>query len=133
MRNKFLKKVNLLVYNVIIFCLSFLSFCKSKDLYESKNLESNLEFLEGRASFERNCVTCHGEKGRGDGIVSNMLMPRPLNFKFPANRWKNGNTLESVEKTLFEGIKGSLKVSYKHLGEKEVKQLAKYVVYLSEN
>jgi mono/diheme cytochrome c family protein len=35
----------------------------------------------GRAVYEQNCVSCHGEAGRGDGPLAASLRPRPADFR----------------------------------------------------
>ena len=35
---------------------------------------------EGRAIYERHCLTCHGQEGRGDGERALSLSPRPGNL-----------------------------------------------------
>jgi mono/diheme cytochrome c family protein len=33
--------------------------------------------------FATNCATCHGDKGKGDGVASAGLNPKPANFLHP--------------------------------------------------
>ncbi len=35
---------------------------------------------EGRLIFEDNCIFCHGEQGKGNGVGSWALRPKPANF-----------------------------------------------------
>lgn len=35
---------------------------------------------EGAEVFKANCVACHGEQGKGDGIASGSLDPKPANL-----------------------------------------------------
>lgn len=35
---------------------------------------------EGKALYERLCVTCHGASGRGDGPTGRLLTPKPSDF-----------------------------------------------------
>ncbi|MFI5149270.1 MAG: c-type cytochrome [Bacteroidia bacterium] len=37
----------------------------------------------GKKIFNTNCATCHGEKGKGDGVASAGLTPKPANFTHP--------------------------------------------------
>ncbi|MCC6275483.1 MAG: cytochrome c, partial [Leptospiraceae bacterium] len=59
------------------------------------------------------------------------LNPKPRNFKAPVAEWKNGNTEEGILKTLNNGIPGSGMVSYKSLGADNLKEIAKFVKYLT--
>lgn len=86
----------------------------------------------GADLFAQNCASCHGEKGMGDGPAGANLNPKPRNYKSPAKDWKNGPTVEGITKTLKEGIPGSGMVSYAHLGDESIKQLAEYVITLTK-
>ncbi len=35
----------------------------------------------GKPIYEKLCIGCHGERGKGDGAAANFLRPRPRNFK----------------------------------------------------
>ncbi|MBW2274577.1 MAG: cytochrome c [Deltaproteobacteria bacterium] len=47
---------------------------------------AGLQVSPGRALFERYCVTCHGEKGRGDGPVAPALINTPSDLTTIAAR-----------------------------------------------
>ncbi|TGM66324.1 cytochrome c [Leptospira levettii] len=91
------------------------------------------DLVKGEELYLQNCSSCHGEKGAGDGAAAAALNPKPRNYKAPASEWKNGNTIAGITKTLKEGIKGSPMVAYGHLGDDNIKILAKYVEHLSKN
>jgi cytochrome c oxidase cbb3-type subunit 3 len=40
---------------------------------------------KGEATFKTMCVSCHGEKGDGNGPSGAALTPKPTNFTDPAN------------------------------------------------
>ncbi len=40
----------------------------------------------GKAIFEQNCVTCHGDKGLGDGPAGSSLDPKPANLQVAAKQ-----------------------------------------------
>ena len=77
----------------------------------------------GKALYAQNCATCHGAEGKGDGAAGKGLNPKPRNFT-ENTAWKNGTHLESIYKTLDEGIKGSSMVSYSYLSKKDRMALA---------
>ncbi|MBI1751795.1 MAG: c-type cytochrome [Acidobacteria bacterium] len=80
----------------------------------------------GKALYAQNCATCHGPEGKGDGAAGKGLNPKPRNFTENA-AWKNGTHLESIYKTLDEGIKGSSMVSYNYLSKRDRMALAHVV------
>lgn len=87
------------------------------------------ELLErGRASFERNCSACHGEKGAGDGIAAAALSPKPRNFA--TERFKNGSKPAQIFETLKKGVPGSAMVPFTNLPEEERWALAYWVAEL---
>jgi cytochrome c553 len=50
-----------------------------------KNLKNPLIIDEasvanGKDSYDKNCASCHGEKGMGDGVLSDSLDPKPVPF-----------------------------------------------------
>lgn len=53
------------------------------------------------ALFEKNCSSCHGASGQGDGPAARSLAPRPANFQL-----KQGN-LDYLERVLLNGIPGT--------------------------
>jgi len=80
----------------------------------------------GKALYAQNCATCHGTEGKGDGAAGKGLNPKPRNFTENV-AWKNGTHIESIYKTLDEGIKGSSMVSYNYLSKKDRMALAHVV------
>jgi mono/diheme cytochrome c family protein len=87
------------------------------------------ELLEkGRASFERNCSACHGDRGAGDGIAAAALSPRPRNFA--TERFKNGSKPAQIFETLKKGVPGSAMVPFTNLPEEERWALAYWVAEL---
>jgi mono/diheme cytochrome c family protein len=84
------------------------------------------ELLErGRASFERNCSACHGERGAGDGIAAGPLEPKPRNFA--TGKFKQGSKPAQIFETLKKGVPGSAMVPFTNLPEEERWALAYWV------
>lgn len=86
---------------------------------------------QGRDLFGRECVSCHGPEGKGDGPGGLALNPRPRNFTAPEG-WKNNYRLDGIYKTLDQGIPGSGMGSFSYLGRKERMALAHYVQSLGK-
>jgi len=42
---------------------------------------------QGRQLFADNCVSCHGQKGIGDGEAGRGLSPKPANIAFIMDKW----------------------------------------------
>jgi len=134
-----MKKINL--FSITILLSLFIVSCGDKpapaeetaapEVAASTGLDADLQ--AGKEAYEMTCASCHGEKGDANTPTAAALNPKPRNYKAPASEWKNGNTVAGVTKTLKEGIKGSTMVSYAHLGDETIGQIAKYVVYLSKN
>jgi mono/diheme cytochrome c family protein len=68
----------------------------------------------GKAIYARNCVGCHGLKGRGDG-ASAPKGSTPANLV--AGKWKHGGTDAEIFKTIKEGI-GPKPMTMKPWGDK---------------
>jgi mono/diheme cytochrome c family protein len=92
------------------------------------------ELLEkGKASFAKNCVSCHGPKGEGNGMLSKSLKPPPRNLV--TEPLKNGGehpAVEQVFETLKTGSKGTAMVAFTGLPEEERWALAHYVISLRD-
>jgi mono/diheme cytochrome c family protein len=49
---------------------------------------------QGHALYMRYCSACHGESGKGDGIVSGFMRPQPVNLTLLAK--KAGGTFDAA-------------------------------------
>ena len=86
----------------------------------------------GKELFNANCVTCHGETGKGDGIAGSALNPKPRNFTSESN-WKNGRKLSDIYKTLDEGVAGSAMIPYNFLSIEDRLSLIHYIRTFADN
>lgn len=102
-------------------------FCASVGLAAAPPVTKEL-LEKGKASFNINCVACHGPKGAGDGAAAVALNPKPRNYA--TETFKNGDKPENIFKTLEDGLKDTAMVSFKHLPEQDRWALAYYVVEL---
>ena len=81
---------------------------------------------KGKKLFETNCVSCHGESGKGDGIASASLNPKPRNFT-ELTGWTNGPKLTQIYKTLQEGVQGSAMASFSSIPPEDRFALIHYI------
>jgi mono/diheme cytochrome c family protein len=93
---------------------------------------SDALIAKGAESFSKNCVSCHGEKGAGDGVAGAALNPKPRNLTV-SEGWKNGRKASQIYKTLEEGIKGSGMSAFSHLPVEERFSLIHYIRNLKKD
>lgn len=58
----------------------------------------------GSKVFANNCISCHGEKGEGNGSAAGNLAIKPRNFHAPMTEWKNGGSTMHMFNTLEKGL-----------------------------
>ncbi len=80
---------------------------------------------KGKAVFTVNCVTCHGEKGDGMGPAGQYMNPHPRNWK--TGKFKNGDSLSEVIKTVHLGLEGTAMPGFPNLSPDELKSVADVV------
>lgn len=78
---------------------------------------------DGREVFLRNCATCHGQGGQGDGPTP--VVPRPRDLT--SGKFSFGTTPEAVEKTIRGGIAPAMPGFGEVLQDDEVTALVAYV------
>lgn len=89
---------------------------------------NEVSLFEGKPLYEKNCSSCHGIEGRGDGPISANLIPRPSSFK-------DDNPIGllspfKVYNTISFGIKGTSMPSFPALSDEEKWNIGFYVVSL---
>ena len=82
----------------------------------------------GKATYSIYCVSCHGERGAGDGSAAPTLNPRPRNFA--TDKFKQGAGVAQIFATLGTGVPGTAMVKFTNLSEDERWALAWYVLEL---
>ncbi len=91
----------------------------------------------GREVYERFCLGCHGDTGLGDGEAADWLDPRPRNFQagnFKFRTTPSGQlpTLEDVVHVVRCGLNGSAMRSFPLLPQRELEDVAAYVLALAD-
>ncbi|MGQ9819865.1 MAG: c-type cytochrome [Candidatus Kapaibacteriales bacterium] len=94
--------------------------------FEDLNTKTDAIISRGEELYKSTCASCHGNEGKGDGLASTGLNPKPRNFTSPEG-WKNGRSLLQIYKTLQEGIAGSSMVAYDFLSPKDKISLFYYI------
>ncbi len=91
-----------------------------------------------RALYSNNCAICHGAEGRGDGAVSDRLIPPPRDFVATpfryAAEWADENHLiADLERTVRQGVPRSAMPAFGGvLREQEIAGLARYILALRD-
>lgn len=78
--------------------------------------------------FQRQCVACHGKKGKGDGPAAPAMTPRPADLTDPEQIGELSD--EQLIEVLTKG-KGAMPSFGALLGPEEIRAMARYVRELS--
>ena len=92
---------------------------------------ATMDLADGETLFERHCVLCHGEEGRGDGPVADLLSPAPRDFGGGlfqvVSTWNGVPTDQDLVRSIARGVPGSGMPPYSFLADDELASLARYV------
>ena len=101
----------------------------SKDKKTNEGTMIPVNKTKGEELFVKNCSTCHGKEGRGDGPVARAMGKfKPRNFT--KDPFKFGEKPEEVLNTLKKGIPGTPMPSWSHMKEEELKALVGHILSL---
>ncbi|MBI2167045.1 MAG: c-type cytochrome [Candidatus Omnitrophica bacterium] len=93
-------------------------------------------FSKGEALYQKQCASCHGPNGAGDGKAAYLLTPRPRDFTTGEFRLISTAdmvpTEEDLFKTISRGMLGSAMPPWEHLSEKDRWGLVVFVSYLTK-
>ncbi len=91
----------------------------------------------GRTVYGKECVSCHGELGDGEGQAAYLLYPRPRDFTRGEYRlvstWDRIPTDEDLFRTISRGMPGSAMPSWAHLPEEKRWGLVHYIKTFSKH
>lgn len=112
---------------LIISAIAFMACGKKPEGESTASAAAAPAAISGEALYnEKGCATCHGAQGKGDGPVGAALKPKPRNFADA--KWKFGDDLASVIKTINNGSTGTGMAPYKGvLTDAEIKAVAEHV------
>lgn len=84
----------------------------------------------GRELYLRNCASCHGWEGAGDGSIASNSRIHPRNLKRPWE-YRQGSDSESVYRSIRQGVRGTVMTPWEgRMNELEMRQVAAYVCSL---
>lgn len=90
----------------------------------------------GQRLYDQHCRLCHGITGDGDGPQSQILNPRPRDFRLGVFKYtstlpgEKASTAD-LQQTIRDGIAGTGMPAFKVLGNHEIAQLTDYVKFLA--
>lgn len=84
---------------------------------------------DGKAVYDKNCMSCHGAAGKGDGPAAKALKPPPEDFAKVA-KGKSDADIAAVIKTGKVGDKKHAAFD-KKLNEEQIKAVSQYVKELA--
>jgi cbb3-type cytochrome c oxidase subunit III len=80
----------------------------------------------GQKLYAKNCASCHGESGKGDGKMGAQLKPLPSNLTDA--EWKHGSTEGEIFTVVRDGVKTTPMKSFKSkMTEHELWDVVNYV------
>ena len=80
----------------------------------------------GQKLYAKNCASCHGETGKGDGKMGAQMTPTPSNLTDAD--WKHGSTDGEIFVVVRDGVKGTGMKSFKSkMVEKDMWDVVNYV------
>ena len=78
---------------------------------------------KGKILYATNCVVCHGEGGKGDGVMGEALRPPPADLTGPQVRGKSDTDLRTV---IREGH-GTMPAWKSRLNEQDIQNVLAYI------
>lgn len=97
-----------------------------------KRVENSPELQKhAKELFTKQCATCHGDEGRGDGLAAYLIYPKPRDFGEARFRLVSTDddtaTDEDLLRTVIRGMPLSTMPSWRHLSDKDNWALVYYV------
>jgi mono/diheme cytochrome c family protein len=91
---------------------------------------------EGKRTYAKQCLPCHGSAGDGQGEAAYLLYPKPRDFTLGEYRlvstWDGIPTDEDLYRTISRGMPGSAMPSWAHLSERTRWGLVHYIKSFSK-
>jgi cytochrome c oxidase cbb3-type subunit 3 len=85
----------------------------------------------GRQVYMARCVSCHGERGHGDGPIASDLKGPPVG-DLTDGRWKHGERPEEIRAVVERGVKDTAMSGWKGMiSDRQLGAVVAYVEYLA--
>ena len=89
--------------------------------------QPNPEFIaKGKELYIPICGSCHGDEGKGDGVASIALNPKPRNFH-SSEGWTNGRTFFDIYKSVNDGVAGTGMDAYEFISPEDRVAIIHYI------
>ncbi len=88
--------------------------------------ESEEQLELGAQVYQRNCVVCHGDEGRGDGPGAGTVPPA-RDFHAPIDEWTVGTSPSGLFNVVDQGIEGTPMPGFGHFPEEELWAVVHYM------
>ncbi|MCG6156180.1 cytochrome c [Rubinisphaera margarita] len=94
------------------------------------------QLVTGQTLYTRHCAACHGVSGAGDGPQSQILNPKPRDFRYGLLKYTSTSighkaSTKDLRRTIKEGIAGTGMPAFKALANQEIDQIIDYAKYLA--
>ncbi len=89
---------------------------------------TNGDPTKGKILYATNCLICHGERGKGDGLIGASLRPPPADLTAPQSRAKSDQDLGVV----IQDGRGAMPAWKNRLKEQDIQNLLAYIRSLGE-
>ncbi len=118
-------KCKIIIPLVIIIFMSIF-YLREKFAGDKENVD------KGQSLYNRHCMSCHGEKGDGNGIFAKYIFPKPRDFTrgvYKLRSTPSGKVPTDMDllNTIRNGVPGTAMISFSFLSEDELKSIVEFI------
>lgn len=94
--------------------------------------EEGGDVRQGKLVYERYCVSCHGDKGNGQGEFAEWISPKPRDYRQGTYKWRStpsGSlpTDADLERVLMNGLYGTYMPTWYAIGHRQRRDVIAYI------